>query len=54
MQRFGYLIAATLLTGLFWAGVAELVDKLGIQVWLQTSMEASDNSPRTKASNQEQ
>jgi len=54
MRRFGFLIAGSLLVGLFWGGVAELVDSLGIQVWLQTRIEASENSPQPKATNQEQ
>jgi hypothetical protein len=54
MQRFGFLIAATLLMGLFWGSVAEVVERLGIQVWFQTTLEASDDSPRAKTSNQDQ
>ena len=53
MRRIGFLIAAILLVGLFWGGVTELVERLGIHVWLQTQLEASDNIPRTEASNQE-
>jgi hypothetical protein len=48
------MIAATLLVGLFWGGVSEVVDKLGIQVWLQTVMETSDNASLMKTSNPDQ
>jgi hypothetical protein len=54
MRRLGFLIAAILLAGLFWGGVVELADRLGIQVWLQTRMEANDSSPRPNASTPEQ
>ena len=53
MRRFSFLIAATVLVGMFWGGVADLVDRLGIHMWLQTRMEASDNSQGLKASSQE-
>jgi hypothetical protein len=49
MRRFGFMIAAILLVGLFWGGIAELVDRLGIEAWLQTRMEAGDNSPQSNA-----
>jgi hypothetical protein len=54
MRRFSFVIAASLLVGLFSGGVYERVEKLGIQVWLQTKMEASDNTPRMVAINQDQ
>jgi hypothetical protein len=54
MRRFSFLIAAILLVGLFWGGVAELVDSLGIQAWWQSRIEASDNIPRTAITDQEQ
>lgn len=54
MRRFSFVIAATLLAGLFWGGAAELVDRLGIHLWLQTRLEASDDNSRTTISNQEQ
>ena len=57
MQRFGFIIAAFLLGGLFSGGVAELADSLGIQTWLQTRGEAAeviDNGQQTKASNPEE
>ena len=54
MRRFSFVIAASLLVGLFSGGVSELFEKLGIQLWLQTKMEASDNTPRMVAINQDQ
>jgi len=54
MRRFSILIAAILLVGLFWGGVTDLVEILGIQVWWQSKMEVSDNIPRTTTNDQEQ
>jgi hypothetical protein len=53
MRRFSFLIAATVLVGLCWGGVAELVDTLGIQVWMETRLEASDIAQRATQTDQD-